>query len=246
MNKTTNPIYLKISRSLFKYSKKVIVLSEIERISLAENYGYFGAELLCNSVDHTLYKPKTDNLNPQKPIFLFLGRIHESKGVEDIIQAFRLLKKKHNFKFILCGTGPLQNTFVEECEKLLGIDFEFHGVVSGKLKLDIISKADFFLLPSRYGEGLPMALLETMSAGLVPIVTDDASMKYVVKHKSNGLIVKKMNPQDLYENISAITTSPLLYRKMSSRAIETIYNNYNIVEYIVEINKIYLSAMNKF
>ena len=59
----------------------------------------------------------------------------------------------------------------------MGDDFIFKGVVSGNDKWNTIYESDIFLLPSRHSEGLPMSLLETMAAGLVPVVTNDASMK---------------------------------------------------------------------
>jgi len=243
MNGSNNLFFKKLSKSLFKHSEQVVVLSEIERESISDKYNYSSAKVLCNSIDVALYKTSQKQLSSNKPIVLFLGRIHESKGVDDIIEAFRLLKDKIDFRFFLCGTGPLKDHFVTDCEKLLGPDFEFYGIVTGDAKMDVINKSDIFLLPSRYGEGLPMALLETMAAGVLPVVTDDASMKYLVKHQVNGILVEKRNPHDLFEKLKLILLDRILYQKLSCNAAKTIAENYDVGSYVVKLNKIYELAV---
>jgi len=243
MNKTNNIIFRQMAKSLFSHCKHVIVLSELEKDAIRNFYQFSSTTVLQNSVNTTLYKSGSKELPKKKPVLLFLGRIHESKGVEDIIEAFHLLKAQMGFRFLLCGAGPLKNQFVSHCEQLLGEDFEFLGIVSGQEKIDIIKQSHFFLLPSRYGEGLPMALLETMASGVVPIVTDDASMKSMVQHEINGIQVRKRDPKDLYEKMSEIMMKPDLYKELSEKAERKIAENYNIENYVVRLNVIYNNAM---
>src|SRR5690606_29360294 len=99
--------------------------------------------------------------------------------------------------------------------------------------------ADFFLLPSRYGEGLPMALLEAMASGLVPIVTDDASMKFVVHPFYNGIRVEKRNASDIAEKILGILDSPVTVTTLQRKAVETVKESYDIQVYISKLNVIY-------
>ncbi len=238
MNGTSNKFYRFLAQQLFKHSKIVVVLSELEKEALAKQYQYDGAKILMNSVDSKLYsslrKEKED-----KPTLLFLGRIHESKGVEDIIEAFRILKAEIDFRFILCGQGPLRELVISKCAEILGEDFDYRGVVSGNEKLKAIADADFFLLPSRYGEGLPIALLETMAAGVVPVVTDDASMKYVVQSRGNGIRVNKSDAFNLKEELKMAILDNKLYTKLSENAKSTIAANYDIKTYISKLNQMY-------
>lgn len=240
MNKTTNPIFFRLSRSLFNHSRQVVVLSEIEKQSLADNYGYAGSYVLENSVNITEEDESGEKkINTINPVFLFLGRIHESKGIEEIVDALKILRKERRFKFILCGNGPLREQIIDACKSFLGEDFEYAGVVSGDKKEKIIRKTDFFLLPSRYGEGLPMALLETMAAGVIPVVTDDASMKYIVEPGINGIRVKKNNAEDLYKKLWEALTDDALCSRLSLKAKETIAVNYNLEKYLNKLNSIY-------
>jgi len=239
MKRTNNTVLLMLIKSIFKQSKQVIVLSDLEKDALRANYQCFSAKVLFNSVDVTKYAYDLNIKKEKGTTILFFGRIHESKGIEDIIEAFKYLKNKIDFRFILCGNGPLKDNFITECKEILGDDFEYRGVVSGAEKLRVINDADYFLLPSRYGEGLPMALLETMAAGVVPVVTDDASMKFVVENDINGIRVQKRDPKDLSDKLERIILNPDLYKILSTNAQKTIKEKYDIGNYIAELNKIY-------
>lgn len=243
MTGTRNPLYRCIAKSLFRHSKKVIVLSEIERQALQNLYNYASATVLVNSIDTAKYKVGNKTFNQSKPTLLFLGRITESKGIEDIVETFVLLKKERDFRFILCGAGSLEDFFKTKCKEILDKDFEFRGVVSGEEKINVIAASDFFILPSRYGEGLPMALLETMAAGVVPVVTDDASMKYVVQNEVNGMRVEKQHPQHLYSQLKKVMSDRELYEKLSRNAANTIASQYDISNYVLQLNDIYSKAI---
>lgn len=240
MNKTSNPLFLAFVKSMFQYSKAVVVLSDLEKETLHQLYKFDDAVVLYNSIDTGYYLPthSTPDQN-HLPTLLFLGRIHESKGVEDIAHALRSLKEEIDFRFILCGAGPMEDFFVHECQKILGDRFEFRGIVSGKQKLKAIEDSDVFLLPSRYGEGLPMALLETMSAGLVPVVTDDASMKYIIQHKINGIHVEKKNPVDLASKLKELLGDDTLFKTVSNNARKYVVERFDVKAYVKKLNHIY-------
>ena len=88
-----------------------------------------------------------------------------------------------------------------------------------------------------------MALLETMATGVVPVVTDDASMKFVVQQQFNGMRVKKNDPQDLYEKMKIVLSDASLYDSLSENAIKTIKKNFDINNYIVQLNELYKLAI---
>ncbi len=238
-------LFTLLAKFLFTSSKEVLVLSELEKEALSINFNFKKAKILSNSIDSSMYKTTKPTEDTDKMTLLFLGRIHESKGVEDICEALVLLREKMQFRLLLCGTGPLKDYMIQKCQHLLNDDFEYRGIVSGADKLKVIQESDIFLLPSRYGEGLPMAMLETMAAGVVPCVTDDASMKYVVHHKQNGIRVDKRNPKDMYEKLYQICTNKELYRSVSQAASLTIQKEYDIKEYVKKLNFIYKSAILK-
>lgn len=235
---TENLILKNLAYSLFVNSKQVIVLSELEQAILKEKFGFSNSRVLANSVDTSIFSFQNKDRLDDPPILLYLGRIEKNKGIYELIEALKLLKLNFNYRFILCGAGPLAEYCIEEFEKILGNDFEYKGVVYGEDKINIIKLSNLFILPS-YFEGLPMALLETMAVGVVPIVTNVGSIRQVVKSGVNGLLINKNDPSDLYKKLEEILLNQSLYKNLSKNASETIKESYDIKKYMIRLNEIY-------
>jgi glycosyltransferase involved in cell wall biosynthesis len=226
---------------MFHNSQQVIVLSAVEKTLLKEKFGYDKSVVLSNCVDISIFKCDEKTQNYNKLILLYLGRIEKNKGIYELIEALKKLKNDFNFHFVMCGIGPLTDYCINAFGNILGDDFEYKGVVSGESKIKIIKESDVFILPS-YFEGMPMALLETMAAGVVPIVTNVGSMKQIIKHETNGLLIEKQNSNDLYAKLKYIILNPVHYQKLSNNAQSTIKANYDIEKYIFKLNDIYLDV----
>ena len=228
-------LFLKI---VFSYNLPIIVLSTIEEKTLRNKYKCKSIFVLPNAVvtdDNIVDRKKNEFKN-----LLFMSRIHKSKGLETIADAFKILVKGgSDFTFTLCGDGPDKDWFVNSIKEILGQRLIYKGVISGEEKNSIISRADIFLLPSIYGEGLPVALLETMSKGVIPIVTDDGSILSVVKNGENGIVVEKNNPSELAKAINTLLGQRQLCLTLSEKAEETIRSNFDIREYVKKLNLIY-------
>jgi glycosyltransferase involved in cell wall biosynthesis len=70
-------------------------------------------------------------------------------------------------------------------------------------------KMDLFVLPSLYGEGLPMVVLEAMSAAVPVIGTRVEGVPEAVRHGIDGLIVTPGDAQDLARAIERIASGQL-------------------------------------
>jgi glycosyltransferase involved in cell wall biosynthesis len=239
------PTWIKtVIKLLFSGQEPKIVLSPIEEEIVTLMYDCKNVIVLPNCIDlrsasefNRLYPTNT----PVK--LLFLGRIVKMKGIEYILKALTILvKRKIDFKFILAGSGPDQSEFVNKCNAILGSAFEFKGVISGQEKVDILQKCDIFLLPSLFGEGLPISLLESMSFELVSLVTDDGSMKHIIKNGENGIIVEKGSSTSLAEAIEHLILNTKILEKIGKNARQYIFENHDPVQYINKLNEIYNNA----
>ncbi len=105
------------------------------------------------------------------------------------------------FRFNCFGAGDLKDYFVAEMTEILGDRFYYGGVISGAEKEKALEEADIFLLPSRYGEGLPMAMLEAMAAGCVVVASEMASIGAVIKDGENGFMIEPNNVSQLAEKL---------------------------------------------
>lgn len=235
---------------LFKLADRTIVLSEIEKESINSIYKIDDSIVLPNAID-TEYVNKLkqkfckEKLTSEVCNIVFLGRIHERKGLVDIIDAFKILNNKDlNYNFNMYGVGPRQDTYLKELGSLLGNKFYYGGIVGGDEKWKVLFESDIFILPSRYGEGLPMAMLEAMACECVVIVTDDASISTAVKHSINGIIINKNDPEDLAIWIEQLINSTNLRKQLAFAASTHINKHFSLDTYKNNILYIYNSILN--
>lgn len=218
-----------------------ITLSQSEKEVIIKKYSARNVVSLPNCVEikeAQKFNRKYENKNPVN--LLFFGRIVERKGIDIILQALKILNEKGmNFKFNMAGAGPDQEKYVRAFYSSLGSAFEFKGVVSGAKKNELLSQCDIFLLPSLFGEGLPMSLLESMSYEMTPIVTDDGSMKNVIKTGENGIIVEKGSASSLANAIINLIQDEQLLEKIGKNARHYVFENHDPNAYIMELNRIY-------
>ena len=236
-----NPLWMnRLLKLVFSGKNPVIVLSPLEEKVLRQKFDCNNIFVLPNCIglkEATVFDRSYSN--DESLILLFLGRISTDKGIEYIHMAMESLKKKGiKFKFIMAGKGPEEKVFVQKFKDLLGVDFEFIGVVSGDQKTELLKKCKVFLLPSFY-EGLPIALIESMSFGLVPVTTNVGSIKYVINDGINGIIVNTHSSEEIVFAVEKLSEDKEFMQKLSKNARQYIFSNFNPEAYINRLNEIY-------
>jgi glycosyltransferase involved in cell wall biosynthesis len=223
-----------LGKNMLNQATKVIVLSEREKQAILERIPELDIEVLPNAVPVDEI-PETPRKRQAKNIVYF-GRLDENKGLDLIVEACAALKEKGvEFSFNCYGTGPQGREFIDRMLEVLGDDFYYGGVVTGQDKWRVLAENDVFLLPSKY-EGLPMALLEAMAAGCVPVVSDVGSIGTVVEDGVNGVFV---NETDVAERLIELLSGNVDLGAMSIAARATIRERFDIRDYIERLNGIY-------
>jgi glycosyltransferase involved in cell wall biosynthesis len=217
-----------------------IVLSQLEKEIVEEKFKAVHVLVLPNSIDLTSAGNFSRNGQAgSSPKLLFIGRVDKNKGVEYIYQALNILKDKGvPFKFSMAGAGPEKDEYVQKFSASLNSHFEYKGVVSGKDKENLFKESNIFLLPSMY-EGLPISLIETMSFGIVPVVTNVGSIGTLVKPGETGIFVNRHSAQDIADSIEKLINNKALMGRLSNNAREIVFRDFNPVLYIERLNEIY-------
>lgn len=193
-----------------------------------------------NTERFTLQKyPKND----KKIIFNYIGRVLSEKGIDDYINAAKIIKSKgYNTEFNIIGfIEPTESHYFEELKKL---EKEDVVVYRGEQKdvRPFIKKSHAIIHPSKYGEGMSNVLLENASSGRPIITTNNPGCFETVNNEVTGLIYEKANINDLVEKIEKFINLPynkkekmgLLGRK---KMIEEFERKIVINKYIDEIEK---------
>ena len=241
LNKNINFFQFCIIYLSLKFSNCIIVLGSKEKKFISKNFYIKNNKIhvLSNAVELPDFKKKiiSDEIK-----IVFLGRIDKNKGIDYIFSALNNLKGKVKFKFYLAGVGPYKNTCIPKFSKYIGKSFIYLGVQNHHQKKEIFRKSHIFILPSFF-EGLPNALLESMSFGVVPIVTSVGSIGEVVENLKNGFIIPKHSHKEISEKIISLYNDNKLFNSLSLNAFKTIKNNFSLSSYIVKLNTIYNSVI---
>jgi glycosyltransferase involved in cell wall biosynthesis len=227
-----------IAEQTARLAQVLIVLSDLEREIIEKRWQNLNVAVLPNAVEMPVasFAPR----NNPKPFVLFLGRLHESKGLREIVAACRKLKLAgFDFAFRAFGAGESENRFVAEMTDVLGRDFYFGGVAAGNLKEKEFSQADIFVLPSRYGEGLPLALLEAMAHGCICIATEMASLASVIENNSNGFLIEPQNAAQLAQTLQFLFENRAAWENLRENARRTIAAKFRLNDYIRNLEQIY-------
>ena len=226
------------AEQLLRSASRIIVLSDTERDRILQRNAGLNITVLPNAVA-TGKLPFNDRPTGTRNIF-YLGRLDESKGLNDIVEACRmLLGQGFKFRFSCYGTGPDKEKFVTSMRQVLGENFHYGGVVSGEQKARALAGGDIFLMPSRF-EGLPMALLEAMAAGCVPVVSNRGSIPAAVSDGYNGFLVE---PGDLTQIVGKLkfllSEGETGWEEYRRNAHETVRERFDIGGYVEKLKSIY-------
>ncbi len=225
---------------LLNGANRTVVLSDHEKNLFGEKWNGKSIDVLENAVEIELNFSISDKV---KNSIIFLGRLNESKGLDEIIGAFRILsEEKIAFQFRCFGTGPAEKKFVEKMEEILQDRFYFGGIVDGVQARAELRKADIFLLPSRHGEGLPIAMLEAMTAGCIVIASDMASIGTVIEDGHNGYMIEPFNYSQLADRLRHILSDEEASADIRNNARTTVETEHNIQGYTAKLESIYRSV----
>ncbi len=110
----------------------------------------------------------------EQSLLLFLGRIHEKKGCEELIRAFAEIE---NSSLHLVFVGPCANDgYLRRLKRLMNeLDRErsitFCGMLTGNLKWGAFAAAEAFILPS-HQENFGIAVVEALACGTPVLISN--------------------------------------------------------------------------
>ena len=153
-----------------------------------------------------------------------VGRLTQQKDYPNLLQAFRLLGKKliARGKLVpqlwIVGEGELRQEIEREIREYeLG---EFVRLLGLRNDIpDLLEKADIYVMSSEW-EGLSIALIEALAAGLPIVATDAGSNDEVVVSEESGLIVPRKDPVALAKGILRLMEDYDLRSRFSQNARE--------------------------
>lgn len=173
-------------------------------------------------IDKYIDKHSTNNT----PVIGTVGRICYQKNPEKFN---KIAKAFPDIKFIWIGDGELR-------EYITSSNVEITGWCERDEVIKKLNNIDIYIQTSLW-EGLPIALLEAMYMGKVPIVNNVIGNKDVIVQGENGFLANTTN--EFIEFIKLIINNSNKYKKMSTNSKKFIKENHLIKDMICKYHEIY-------
>jgi glycosyltransferase involved in cell wall biosynthesis len=204
-------------RALHRWSMRrgarfVAISNEVAR-SFREVYGRQPAAVIFNGVDLPPGRRewrREQGFADDDVLIASVARLEPQKNPLALLDALPADPRCH---LLLAGDGSLR----DEVERRAGDRVHLLGV-RGDVA-DVLAGSDIFALASDY-EGLPVAVIEAMAAGLPVVATGVGGVPELVADGVTGLLVRPRDRQALRVALTALVRDPERRRKMGERGRE--------------------------
>lgn len=162
---------------------------------------------------------KEYNIDKKNKVVVSVGELTERKNHGMMIHAMDRFRRD-DIVYLICGTGPLE-------EKLRSMVREMHMgdkvIFAGYCDhiADVLRQADMFAFPSKQ-EGLPVALMEAMRAGLPVLAYDTRGNHDLIINNSGGFLVEDDLPEEYAARVRYFLDYPDVAERMGNRNKERV------------------------
>lgn len=176
-----------------------------------------------------------------KIIISFVGRLYKWKGVENSIEAIKLLPKelKEKIIFLIIGDGEDFQYLKKISEKENCI--QMIGNLSREKAIGILKISDIYLHSAHPGGGLSTSLLEAMLCNCAIIATPNEGADEIIRNNENGILIEKSDMKLIADRIILLFKNKELRQKLSSKAKGDALKNFfwkkSIEKYLKNFNK---------
>jgi glycosyltransferase involved in cell wall biosynthesis len=202
----------------------VVAISEYNRRFMLDRCGEGAArkvEVVHCGVDTSVFRPRERPAAPGPLRVLCVASLEEVKGQTHLMEACRLLALEGvPVTVTLVGSGP--------CEVPLRRQIVANGLeqvvrlAGARTRPDVaelLGEADAAVVPSVETargdrEGIPVALMEAMSAGLAVVASDLSGIPELVEHGRTGLLVPPGDPQALADALRRLADDAALRERL--------------------------------
>lgn len=166
------------------------------------------------------------NIDKNKKIFLFVGRLVLSKGITYLLEAIAKLDD-NNIIFIIAGDGELRSELEKKAQKLnISDKVKFIGNIQYGEMPYLMSATDYFILPS-VDEGFGRVIIEAMAMRLPALASRVGGIKDIIEDGKNGFFFESKNPSSIAKVIyEVLNITDEEMNGIKDRAYEKVYKNY--------------------
>jgi glycosyltransferase involved in cell wall biosynthesis len=165
-------------------------------------------------------------LPADRSVLVSVGRLTRQKGYPYLLRALASMCSQERPLTLIAGDGP-DRADLEAKMKHLRLEEDVWLLGNRQDIPDILAAADLFVLASLW-EGLPLALLEAMAAGLPAVVTAVGENTEVIEAGKSGFLVPPADEPTLADAIRCLLREPDKRKRMGKAARERFERHFSL------------------
>jgi len=222
--------YIAVSYGQAEQLKRAVISRD--KVQVVQN-GIYVEDYSKKSQNNLLRSPLSKN-GGELWVVLTVARLDKQKGHIYLLNASSLIPRA---VFFLAGDGP-ERANLEERVKQMNLYDKVIFLGHREDIAELMHNCDLFVLPSLF-EGLPLSILEAMSACKPVIATDIEGINEIIIHGKTGLLVPSADSNALAENINLLISNPSLANKIAVAGRERIIQEFSAQKMVEGVTKIY-------
>lgn len=163
------------------------------------------------------------NIPKSAVVYLYLGRLNQDKGIQDLAKAFKPIASENPFVHLLV-VGPDEGGMdIALSEILESYSTQYHRVGFTNKPESYMACADIFCLPS-YREGFGSVIIEAAAVGVPSVASNIYGLVDSVEDGKTGILHQPSNIEEMTQALLKLTKESTLREKMSKQAMSRARN----------------------
>ncbi|AXI24949.1 glycosyltransferase [Methanofervidicoccus sp. A16] len=224
-----------IGKLIFRESDCVIAISKSVKKFILENFLddldipviYRGIEI--QEIENIPEDREIKERFKDKIKLCFVGRLYKWKGVDNLIESYKILPKEIRDRtvLIIVGYGEDLEYLKELSGEYLNKGIYFTGRKDFKKAIGIVKSCDIYIHPSYRGGGLSTSLLQAMCCGKPVVASPYEGGDEVVVDRKTGILLKDNSPEEICRGVMEFIESRELMVQCGRNARRFIEENFN-------------------
>lgn len=231
---------------------QIISLSDIIKVVLTRNmlWGKDKITMIHKGHDPEWYKEvipadrAVNGFREEDVLLCFLANVRPFKGLPYLMQATHEIQKELPLHFLFIGNG-YEDAAIQKLIHQSPYKDQIHLLGYRKEAMSILAMCDGLVLSSTHGESLTKSVIEAMSLGVAPIITDIEGNKGVVIDGESGWVVPAGNATSLAKAIEEFVSNPVERKRRGENARRHIAEHFHIDKTVEEYLKMYERIVNR-
>jgi glycosyltransferase involved in cell wall biosynthesis len=193
--------------------------------------------VLANGLNLDGYAAAPRQSDVQPPVLGYFARLCREKGLETLVNAFIILKKRGrvgNLKLRIGGScGPADQVVVDQLrarlqERSLLADVEFRPNLSRADKQAFLRSLSVFSVPALYGEAFGLYVIEALACGVPVVQPRHAAFPELIAATGGGLLCAPGDEPALADAIESLLLDPARARSLGEAGQKAVREQFGI------------------